>query len=92
MMLTSKAPVRFNAGLQNLTAMSTMKVGMVAAALAMKGALFLSNMMAEIGFGANFSSVPLCIGNAATLHGIWNRIYSARTKLVALRLLYIRQL
>ena len=61
-------------------------------ALAMKEAVFCSNMMTEIGFGANFSSVPLYIDNTATLHVIGNRTYSVRTKHVALRFFYIREL
>ena len=91
-MMMAKAPVSFRAGLQSLTAMSTMEAEMVAAALAIKEAVFCSNMMTEIGFGANFSSVPLYIDNTATLHVIENRTYSARTKHVALRFFNICEL
>ena len=39
--------------------MSTMEAEMAAVAPAMKEAVFCSNMMTKIGFGANFSSVSL---------------------------------
>ena len=72
--------------------MSTMEAELVASALAMKEALFCSNMMTELGFGKEFGQVPLHIDNAATLHVIGNRAFSSRTKHVALRFFYIREL
>ena len=60
----ANAPVSFKVGLQGLTAQSIMEAELVAATLAMKEAVFCSNMMKELGFGTRFDSVPLCIDNA----------------------------
>ena len=43
--LMCKAPISFKTGQQSLTAMSTMEAELVAGALAMKEAVFCSNMM-----------------------------------------------
>ena len=72
--------------------MSTMEAELVASALAMKEAVFCSNMMTELGFGKEFGQVPLHIDNTATLHVIGNRAFSSRTKHISLRLFYIREL
>ena len=55
----ANAPVSFKVGLQGLTVKSTMEAELVAAALAMKEAVFCSNMMKELRFGTHFDSVPL---------------------------------
>ena len=85
-----KGPVRFKSGLQSLTAMLTMEAERVAVGLAMKEVIFCTNMMTELGFGSEFSSAPLYIGNTATLNAIGNKTW--RTKHVALRFFYIREL
>ena len=72
--------------------MSTMEAELVASALAMKEAVFCSNMLTELGFGKEFEQVPLHIDNTATLHVIGNRAFSSRTKHIALRFFYIREL
>ena len=72
--------------------MSTMEAELVASALAMKQAVFCSNMMTELGFGKEFGQVPLHIDNTATLHVIGNRAFRSRTKHIALRFFYIREL
>ena len=77
---------------QSLTAMSTMEADLVAAALAIKEAVFCSNVLIELGFGKEVEKVPLYIDNTATLHVIGNRAYSSRTKHIALRFFYIREL
>lgn len=92
LIMMSRAPVSFKTGPQSLTAMSTMEAELVAAALAMKEAVFCSNMMVELGFRGDFGQVPLYIDNTATLHVIGNRTYSSRTKHIALRFFYIREL
>ena len=84
-MILSRAPVSFKSGVQSLTAMSTMEAELVASALAMKQAVFCSNMMTELGFGKEFGHVPPHIDNTATLHVIGNRAFSSRTKHIALR-------
>ena len=62
-MLLSRAPVSFNSGVQSLTALSTMKAELVTSALAMKKAVFCSNMQTELGFSKEFEHVPLHIDN-----------------------------
>ena len=64
----------------------------MAAALSMKEVVFYSNMMTEMGFKDNFKTVQLFIDNTSTHFVIGNRAYSARTKHVALRFFYIREL
>ena len=91
-MMMAKAAVSFKSGLQSLTAMPTMEAELVAAALATKEVIFCTNMMTELRFGSEFSSAPLYIDNTATLHVIGNQTFSARTKHVALRFFYIREL
>lgn len=91
-MMFCKAPVSFKSGVQSLTAMSTMEAELVAAALAMKEAVFCGNMLTELGFAKDVENVPLNIDNTATLHVIGNRAYSSRTKHIALRFFYIREL
>ena len=53
--------------------------------LAMKEAVFFSNMMLELGFDESLGSVPLYINNASALHVAGNRTYSPRAKHIALR-------
>ena len=91
-MMLSRAPVSFKSGVQSLTAMSTMEAELVASALAMKEAVFCSNMLIELGVGKEFEKVPLHIDNTATLHVIGNRAYSSRTKHITLRFFFSREL
>ena len=63
-------------GMHGLTAQSTMEAELVAAALAMKEAVFCSNMMKELGFDTCFDSVPLHIDNTSALHVAGNRPYN----------------
>ena len=62
-MMMSNGPVSFKEGLQGITAQSTLEAELVAAALAMKEAVFCANMMQELGFGEKFKCVPLHIDN-----------------------------
>ena len=82
----------FNLGVQSPTAMSTMEAELVASALAMKKAVFCSNMLTELGLAEEFKQVPLEIDNTSTLHVIGNRAYSSCTKHIALRFFYVREL
>ena len=86
------APIGFKSGLQGLTAMSTMEAKLVAPALAMKEAVFCSNTLAELGFDKDFAKVPLHRDNTATLNMLGNRSFSSRTKHIALRFFFIREL
>ena len=90
--LMCKAPISFKTGQQSLTAMSTMEAELVVGALAMKEAVFCSNMMKELRFGTQFEQVPVNIDNTATLHVIGNQAFSSRTKHIALRFFYVREL
>ena len=72
----ANAPVSFTVGLQGLSALSTMETELVSAALAMKEAVFCSNMMKELGFDTCFDSVPLHIDNTSALHVAGNRPYN----------------
>ena len=69
--------------------MKTMEAELVASALAMKEAMFCSNMLFEVGFGKDFAKVPLYCDNTETLHALGNRSFSSRTKHTALRLFFI---
>ena len=66
--MLANAPISFKVGLQGLTAQSTMEAELVAAALAMKEAIFCSNIMLELAFDKSFGSVPLYIDNTSALH------------------------
>ena len=90
--MLSRAPVSFKSRVQSLTAMSTMEAGLVASALTMKEAVSCLNILTDLGFGKEFEQLPLHIDNTATLHVIGNRAFSSRTKRIALRFFYIREL
>ena len=85
-------PMSFRSGLQGLTAMSTMEAELVASALAMKEAVFCSNMLTELGFGKEFAQLPVYCDNTATVHALGKRSFSSRTKHIALRFFFIREL
>ena len=86
----ANTPVSFKVGLQGLTAQTAMAADLVAAAPAIKEAVFCSNMMKELGFGTRFDSVPLYIDSTSTLHVAGTRTYSSRVKRVALRYFFIQ--
>ena len=90
--MLANAPMSFRLGLQGLTAMSTIEAELVASALAMKKAVFCSNMLTELGFGKEFAKMPVHCDNTATLHALGNRSFSSRTKHIALRFFFIRKL
>ena len=78
--------------LQGLTAQSTTKTELVAAALTMKEAVFCSNMVKELNFGTRFDSVPLYLDNTSVLHVARSRTRSPRVKHVALRYFFVQEL
>ena len=49
-------------------------------------------MLTELGFGKDLAKVPLYCDNTATLHVLGNRSFSSRTKHIALRFFFIREL
>ena len=69
-----------------------MEAELVAPAFGMKEAVFCLKMLTVLGFGKEFAQVPLYCDNTATLHGLGNRSFSSRTKHIALRFFYIREL
>ena len=64
----------------------------MAEALAMKEAVFCSNMMLELGFDESFDSVPLYIDITSVLYATGNRTYSPRAKHIALRCFSVHEL
>ena len=67
-------PLSFRSALQNVTAQSTLEAGVISMAHVNEGAVYLSNMMAGLGFG----------DNAGAVHIAGNSTYSSRTKYIAL--------
>ena len=55
---------------------------------ASKEAVYLSNVIAELGFGKPFESVPLFGDNTGALHIAGNSTYSSTMKHIALRFFY----
>ena len=90
--MLANAPISFKVGLQGLTAQSTMEAALVAAALAMKEAIFCSNVMLKLGFDESFCSVPLYVDNTSAPHFAGNRIYSPRAKHIAVRYYFVQEL
>ena len=90
--MLANAPISFKVGLQGLTAQSIMDAELVAAALAMKEAVFCSNMMLELGFDKSFGSVSQYIDNTSALHVTGNRTYSPRAKNITLRYFFVQEL
>ena len=90
--MLSKDPMSFKVVIQGLTAQSTMEAELMAAAVTMKGAVFCSNMMLELGFKEGFGSVPLYINITSALHVTGNRTYSPRAKHIALRYFFVQEL
>ena len=90
--MLANGPISFKVGLQSLTAQSTMKPELVAAATAMKGSFFCRNMMMETGFTERFRSVPVYIDNTSALHVAWKRTFSPRAKHIALRYFFVQEL
>ena len=80
--MLSNGPISFKVGIKGLTAQSTMKTKLVAAALTMKEAVFCSNMMLELGFKEGFGSVPFHIDNTSTTHRHFTSQATAHTTLV----------
>ena len=90
--MLANAPMSFRSGLPGPTAISTMEAELVASALAMKEAVFCSNMLTELGFGKQFAQMPVYCDNTATLHALGNRSFSSRTNHIALRFFFFREL
>ncbi|CAM9650575.1 unnamed protein product, partial [Sphacelaria rigidula] len=85
-------PVSFKVGLRGRTVQSTMEAELVAGALAIEEAVYCSNMIIYMGCGSSFNTVPIYLENTATLQVIANRIFSGRTKHIALGFFFMREL
>ena len=81
----------FKVGLQSLAVQFAMEAELEAAALAMKEAVFCSNIMVELGFEKGVSSVPLYLDNTL-LHIAGNRTDSPRAKHIVLRDIFVQAL
>ena len=68
-----------------------MEAELISMALASKQAVYLSNVMAALGFPQLFDSVPLFFDNTGALHIAGNSTYSSRTKHIALRLFFLKR-
>ena len=90
--MLANGPISFKVSLHSLTAQFTMEVELVAAALTITEVVFCSNIMVELGFKKEFSSVPVYLDNISTLHVTGNRTYSAWAKYVALRYYFTKEL
>ena len=66
--ILDNGPISFKVGLRSLTMQFTIEAELVAAAFVMKEAVFCSNMMVKLDFERGFSSVPLYLDSASTLH------------------------
>ena len=85
-------PLIFKTALQRFTAQSRMEAELISMALASEEGVNPSKKMAELGFGKLFHSVPLFVDNTGALHIAGNSTYSSRTKHIALRFFFIKQL
>ena len=64
----------------------------MAAALAMKEAVFCSITMLELGFGSTFNTVLVYLDNKSAIRVASNRTYRGRTKHIALRFFFVQEL
>ena len=83
--MRDNAPISSKVGLQGLTVQSTVEAELVMEAPTIKGAVFCSSMMLELGFDQSFGNVPLYIDSTSALHVAGNRSYSIRAKHITLR-------
>lgn len=64
----------FKAAFQNVTAKSTMEAELISMALASKQAIYVSNMMTELGLGQLFDSALLLVDKTGALHVAGNSL------------------
>ncbi|CAM9240520.1 unnamed protein product [Laminaria digitata] len=83
-------PINFKTALQSGTAEFTVAAERISIALGSKDAVYLSNMMTELGFGKLFDSVQCFVDNTDALHIAGNSTYSSRTKHIALPLFFTK--
>ncbi len=89
--LLGGAPISFGSKTQSLTAQSTVETELMAISYGAKEAVYLSNFMIELTF-TSFDSVPINCDSTGALHLAGNSTYSSRTKHIALRYFFLREL
>ena len=67
-----------------------MEAELICMALANKE-IYLSNMMAELGFGKLFHSVALLVDNTDVLYIAGHSTYRSRTRHIALRIVFLKE-
>ena len=82
--MLANGAISVKVGLQGLTAQSTMKADLAAAAVTLKKAVLCNNMMQELRSKDGFDRVPLFIDNTSALHVAGHRTFSTRAKPIAL--------
>ena len=83
--------INFGPKTQSFTAQSTAKSELQALSYGAKEAVYLSNFLMELGF-ETFSSVPINSDSTGALSVAGNAMFSSRTKHIALRFFFVREL
>ena len=87
----SGEPISFGSKTQSIVAQSTVESDLNALSYGSKETLYLSNFLNDLTF-KNFNSVPIHCDSMGALTVPGNSTYSSRTKHIALRLFFTRQL
>ena len=83
--------ISFGSETQSLTAQSTVESELQALSYGPREAVYLSNFLMELGF-KTFSSVPINSDSAGVLSVAGNAMFSSRTKHIAIRFFFVREL
>lgn len=87
----SGGPISFGSKTQSIVAQSTVEAELNALSYGSKEAVYLSNLLKELTF-ENFNSVRINCDSTGALTVAGNSTYTSRTKHIALRFFYIRDL
>ena len=85
------APISFGSKTQSLTAQSTVESELQALSYGAREAVYLSNFLTELGL-KDSSQVPMRSDSTGALSVAGNSMFSARTKHIALRYFFVREL
>ena len=85
------APISFGSKTQSLTAQSTVESELQALSYGAREAVYLSSFLTELGL-KDSSQVPIRSDSTGALSGAGNSMFSARTKHIALRYFFVREL
>ena len=83
--------ISFGSKTQSLTAQSTVDRELQALSYRVRETVYLSNFLMELGF-KTFSSVPINSESTGALSVAGNAMFSSRTKHIALRFFFVREL